>query len=751
MTQIIDQLPLPVPSRTDPANFSVRADNFLGELPDFATQVNALATELTALGNTVEANKNTAVTAANNAQASAFAATGSANNAATSSGAALWVSGTTYSLGALVYSPITGRTYRRKIAGAGTTDPSADATNWIPIVLEISTQYPTIRPSLNLDFVNNKYLDPRITFTRSTIAKYYDGKTVHKAEENLLMMSEEFDNAAWTKINTTVTANTQVNPFGQSTSETLTETVASGNHWTYQLFGCTSGNIYTLSVYAKYSSRQFLQLALGSSGFNTTYYANFDVQNGTVGTVGSGVTAGIVSVGNGWYRCSITGVALTSSTTAGANVFMANSSSLAYGASYTGSTSNSVYIFGAQVEQRNFVGPYQSTTTQPITNYQSTLVNASINQPRFDHDPVTKECKGLFIEDATTNLLTYSEDFGNAAWTKNASTVLGDFTIAPDGTKSADKIIETAATAGHYTYQGLSVTASGSKRHSFSVYAKKAEKQYLQLIVAGVGLGIQDYANFDLQNGIVGDVGIGIDASIVSVGNGWYRCSMSFNPASSGTCDAHIWLINAANSSRAPSTTGNGYDGLFIWGAMLEDASASPSSYVATTGTTASRSYDNAVMTGSNFSSWYNQEEGSTCVEFKMNQPPLTGYYNNFIFSINDGSFNNKVSSSVDVANNLRNDVYYNNTTSAYMTSPFNWINQTPYRVVQSFKQDDFNSSFNSSTVVSDTSGVLFKGFTELHLGSQLLGSSLLRGHLRRFTYYPKKLTNQELQTLTSI
>ena len=195
MTQIIDQLPLPVPSRTDPTNFSVRADNFLGELPDFATQVNALATELTALGNTVEANKNTAITAANNAQASAFAATGSANNAATSSGAALWVSGTTYSLGALVYSPITGRTYRRKIAGAGTTDPSADATNWIPIVLEISTQYPTIRPSLNLDFVNNKYLDPRITFTRSTTAKYYDGKTVHKAEENLLIRYEEFDNA----------------------------------------------------------------------------------------------------------------------------------------------------------------------------------------------------------------------------------------------------------------------------------------------------------------------------------------------------------------------------------------------------------------------------------------------------------------------------------------------------------------------------------------------------------------------------
>ena len=751
MTQIIDQLPLPVPSRTDPTNFSVRADNFLGELPDFATQVNALATELTALGNTVETNKNTAVTAANNAQASAFAATGSANNAATSSGAALWVSGTTYSLGALVYSPITGRTYRRKIAGAGTTDPSADATNWIPIVLEISTQYPTIRPSLNLDFVNNKYLDPRITFTRSTIAKYYDGKTVHKAEENLLMRSEEFDNAAWTKNAITTTTNTTVDPFGGSTADTITETTAAAWHGLYEYFATVAGLTYTLSVYAKYSSRQFLQLALGSGVFDNTYYANFDVQNGTLGTVGAGVTASITSVGNGWYRCSITGVALTSSTNAGANVLMANSSSLAYGASYTGSTSNSVYIFGAQVEQRNFVGPYQATTTQPITNFQSTLVNASINQPRFDHDPVTKECKGLFIEDATTNLLTYSEDFGNAVWTKAAVTISGDFTIAPDGTKSADKVIETATTAGHVVSTTSSVTASGSKKYSYSVYAKAKEKQYLQMIVTGIGLGVvNDYANFDLLNGTVGDIGSGIDAVISHAGNGWYRCSISFIPASSGTATAYLWLINAANSSRAPSTTGNGYDGLFIWGAQMEDASASSSSYVATEGATASRGYDNAVMTGANFSSWYNQEEGSVYSEFKIDQKPLTSYYNNRIWALNNPSGNSLYSYIESTTGKMYHDVVYNGSLISQLQSSNPWTLNSLYRNSAGFKTNDVSVSYNSS-IDTDMSNNIPKDITYLQLGSQSSGVAPLRGHLRRFTYYPKKLTNQELQTLTAI
>ena len=754
MTTIIDQLPLPVPSRTDPANFSVRADNFLGELPDFATQINALATELNTLGAQVEASKTAAQSAETNAQASAFAASGSANNAASSSGAALWVSGTTYSLGALVYSPITGRTYRRKIAGAGTTDPSADTTNWIPIVLEISTQYPTIRPSLNLDFVNNKYLDPRITFTRSSTAKYFDGKTVHKAEENLLTYSEQFDNATWVRLGTTQTTNTAVGPFGASTVETLTETTANSQHYTVQNIGVTQGNIYTFSIYAKYNTRQHIQLIFdNATGWNSTCYANFDIQNGTIGTVGAGVTASISSVGNGWYRCSITSVsaASTSSTTSPFYILMANSSSMGYFGSYTGSTSNSVYIFGAQVEQRSSVGPYQPTTTQPIANYQSTLVTAANNQPRFDHDPVTKECKGLLIEDSSTNLFTYSEDFGNSAWIKFNSTIFGDFTYAPDGTKSADKIIESATTTGHYVYRGLALTAAGSKRYSFSVYAKKAEKQYLQLIVAGVGMGVQDYANFDLQNGSVGTVGIGIDAYITDVGNGWYRCSMSFNPVSSGTADSYIWLINSPTSARAPSTTGNGYDGLFIWGAQMEDTSATPSSYIGTAGATASRTYDDARMSGANFSSWYDQNGGTVYSEFKMDQKPLTSYYNNFVWAINDTTSSNLVHASIDVNTFLRTSSYYNGVSTSYSQSSFTWAPGDLYRVGFAFAQDDYNTAFNSSTVVSDTSGTLFKNMNTLRLGCQHGGTSLLRGHLRRFTYYPKKLTNPELQTLTAI
>lgn len=111
----ITPLPTP-PSRDDPANFATRADAFLGALPDFATEANALAVQ-------VNANATTAAADADIAEASASAALAVA-------GAELWVSGTTYAIGDAVWSPINLQTYRRKTNGAGTTDPSLDATNW---------------------------------------------------------------------------------------------------------------------------------------------------------------------------------------------------------------------------------------------------------------------------------------------------------------------------------------------------------------------------------------------------------------------------------------------------------------------------------------------------------------------------------------------------------------------------------------------------------------------------------------------
>lgn len=105
----ITALPTP-PSRQDPTNFNDRADAFLGALPTFQTEANALQVNV----NTSEAN----------AVASAAAVLAATN-------IVKWVSGTTYANGAVVWSPINGLAYRRiTTSGSGTTDPSADTTNY---------------------------------------------------------------------------------------------------------------------------------------------------------------------------------------------------------------------------------------------------------------------------------------------------------------------------------------------------------------------------------------------------------------------------------------------------------------------------------------------------------------------------------------------------------------------------------------------------------------------------------------------
>ena len=111
----ITQLSTP-PTRSDPTNFATRADTFLSELPNFGTEANTLASA-------VNDYANTASTSATNAAASEA-------GAVAASGVSIWISGTTYSIGQVRFSPINFLSYRRKTSGAGTTDPSLDSTNW---------------------------------------------------------------------------------------------------------------------------------------------------------------------------------------------------------------------------------------------------------------------------------------------------------------------------------------------------------------------------------------------------------------------------------------------------------------------------------------------------------------------------------------------------------------------------------------------------------------------------------------------
>ncbi len=131
MTIVVPNVPTPVPSRADPANFAERADAYHTALPGVVDAMNQQNAE----NNSLNSSANASATAA---AAAKVAAETSAANAAAANGGQLWVSGTTYAQGYLVYSPLSKRSYRRLVAGAGTVDPSLDTTNWgiLSVVVE---------------------------------------------------------------------------------------------------------------------------------------------------------------------------------------------------------------------------------------------------------------------------------------------------------------------------------------------------------------------------------------------------------------------------------------------------------------------------------------------------------------------------------------------------------------------------------------------------------------------------------------
>ena len=126
--------PSPAPTTQDTENFDARADAFHAFFPNWLNVLfPAVLQWIKDRANDVYGWATAAYTSATSAAASATAAAANAANAAAANGATAWVSGTTYAAGVTRWSPITGRTYRRLTAGAGTTDPSLDPTNWLAL------------------------------------------------------------------------------------------------------------------------------------------------------------------------------------------------------------------------------------------------------------------------------------------------------------------------------------------------------------------------------------------------------------------------------------------------------------------------------------------------------------------------------------------------------------------------------------------------------------------------------------------
>jgi hypothetical protein len=228
---------------------------------------------------------------------------------------------------------------------------------------------------------------------------------------NTMLNSERI--GSWLFLAASATSNTAVSPSGYADADTAT---ATGNspHLIYQNLAFTSGTAYTLSVFAKANTSDYIQLVLAGQ-FSATNYANFDLSNGTI-TANAVSTAKIEDYGNGWYRCSVSATAPVSATNSQI-VYLINSPTAPRGQSFSAS-GESVYLWGGQFEAGAYVTSYIPTLGAAVTRGTDFMYKASLGSSVFGtNDGVvfleTGQCYNNADTSATKDFISVEKDGSN--------------------------------------------------------------------------------------------------------------------------------------------------------------------------------------------------------------------------------------------------------------------------------------------------------------------------------------------------
>jgi hypothetical protein len=402
-----------------------------------------------------------------------------------------------------------------------------------------------------------------LVVTRATTAtRVNSAGLIEECPYNLLTYSEQFDNAAWSKISVgsasvpVVTANSTTAPNGTLTADKIVfNAPASGDisiiKQNISLTGTANG-----SIYIKAFSNSDIGKIIGFR-FNADTYA-------------------LITLTDSWQRFSVSQVALESF-----DVQLRPSVG-------TSSGSVSVYVWGAQLVQGTSAKEYFPTTDR-------------LNVPRIDY--TNGSCPSILVEPQRTNLLTYSNTFTDASWNLEDATISANVAISPDGTQNASKLVSNANNTDHTIYKNVLTLVD----RTFSCYVKADGYNYV-FLGNNNGLASQGVF-FNLTNGTISQNTSTFTASIQSAGNGWYRCTIS----------QALWTIPYAmiclsNNGTSFTFAGNGTSGVLIYGAQNE-AGSYATSYIPTVASTVTRNADVISKTG--ISSLIGQTEGTIFLDLQ--------------------------------------------------------------------------------------------------------------------------------------
>ena len=348
---------------------------------------------------------------------------------------------------------------------------------------------------------------------------------------------------------------------------------------------------------------------------------------------------------------------------------------------------------------------------------------------------------GWRLEAAGSNLLLYSEQVDNAAWTKYGCTVTANAVTSPIGDMTMDKVVEDTSTgASHGVAQAI--TATSGTAYTLSIFAKAAERSWLVVRTYGTAAPTSGAASyFDLTNGVKGSVAASHSATMTSIGNGIYKISVAVTAAATDSLQVRV-LMTTGNGTA--TYDGNGVSGMYMWGGQIE-AGPFPTSHIPTTTASVARSAD--VWTVSLATSWFNTAAGTAFVAGRTPAgAPASGAVQ-VLAQYDDGTASNRLRLARDAQRTLRCTVTAAGSTIADLDLGV-VADLAALRVACAWSASGLAVCRDASAVT--TSAVTIPtGLTTHRIGSDAAGASQWNGHVLHDAHFPVAMSASQLQAIT--
>jgi hypothetical protein len=393
----------------------------------------------------------------------------------------------------------------------------------------------------------------------------------------------------------------------------------------------------------------------------------------------------------------------------------------------TGNTTSSEFFEFTATTTTTFILLYNIGASGSVASItDASVVEVQGDRPRLSYDitnGVVEDKPHLLLEPSSTNLVTYSQDISNSYWSNSNSTSISNTVIAPDGTLTADELVDNTSNGYHWIYKA---GVQSNARISFFAKANQLSQVWVN------GGGGSNFAGFDLLNGTITKQGGTANPKIEEYKNGWYRCSLTSD-------NSGVLIATMVNNDETYIGSGKS---IYLWGIQAEALSYA-TSYIPTAGTTITR----AAETCNNSKPSVNSTEGVLYAEIEALADDGTFRF----ISLNNGTFDNSVTIRLDSSTNRITAICRvggaNQATINYDYSSIDF-----YKVAFKYKANDFVLYANGVQIGSDTSGSVFSANTLNDLSFKR-GDNVhnFYGKLKGLAVYNEALSESQLMQLTGV